>query len=324
MRRGVEEHGDMVGRQPVVAELLAQPRRMRRDGLQHHVEVVYAAGEGARDRAALPRRRDGLQVDARLAAQFVDDPLAHDGQRLPGELGIEGGDVCRGPAAESRELRLRSPADTPNVGEIDEREPFPARLVAGEVADPAQLRRGLGDLVGQLRQRLRRPDADAGGNARPRRHRRAQVAPELLAVLRRHGRHVEEALVDAVDLDVRRESFVHRVHPAAHVPVKRVVAAEDAHALSLYQVADQEHRRAHLDAERLRLRGPGDRAAVVVRQDDDGLSLELWIKDPLAGAVEAVAVDERERLGHRLRRRTVLVTTPKISMSASGPGSYAG
>jgi hypothetical protein len=50
--------------------------------------------------------------------------------------------------------------------------------------------------------------------------------------------------------------------------------------------------RAHAHAEFLGLVGPGDDAAVVVAEHDDGLLPEIRAKEPFARAIEAVTVDD--------------------------------
>jgi hypothetical protein len=49
---------------------------------------------------------------------------------------------------------------------------------------------------------------------------------------------------------------------------------------------------AHPDAKRLGLVGASDDTAVIVGEDDNRLTVELGVKDPLTGGVEVVAIDE--------------------------------
>ncbi len=88
--------------------------------------------------------------------KLMDDALADHRQALPGELGIERGNVGGGPTSEGGELGLARAADAPDVLEIHQWQPFPPSLLARQVADAAQVRCTLCDLVGQLGQALRR------------------------------------------------------------------------------------------------------------------------------------------------------------------------
>ncbi len=45
MRRCVEEDRDMIRRQTMMTQLLAEPRRMGGDGFLHHVQALDAARE---------------------------------------------------------------------------------------------------------------------------------------------------------------------------------------------------------------------------------------------------------------------------------------
>lgn len=121
VRRCVEEDRDMIRRQTMMTQLLAQPRRMGGNGLLHHVQALNAARKTSRDGAALPGWRHALQVDARRSPKLMDDALTDDSQALPGELGIEPGDVGGGPTPEGGELGLARAADAPDILEIDQR-----------------------------------------------------------------------------------------------------------------------------------------------------------------------------------------------------------
>lgn len=147
-------------------------------------------------------------------------------------------------------------------------------------------------MVSQLRQRLRGPDPDASRDLGPPQHRGAQVAGELHPRPLRDVGEIEEALVDRVDLDSRREPRVNVVVARRQVAVERVVRRENPHAARPAQRPDAKPRVAHPDAKRLRLGGPRDGAAVVVRQHRHRHGLQSRVEHPLARTVEGVAVDE--------------------------------
>ena len=56
-----------------------------------------------------------------------------------------------------------------------------------------------------------------------------------------------------------------------------------------------EQRRAHGDAEPLRLRRTGDDAAVIIGEYDNRAVRQVWVEDALARDVEIVAIGNAER-----------------------------
>ena len=65
--------------------------------------------------------------------------------------------------------------------------------------------------------------------------------------------------------------------------------------MALDPVADFEHRLAHPDVQRLSFFASRDRAAIVVRQDDDGHVVQARIEQPLGAHIEIGNVDDRPR-----------------------------
>ena len=74
---------------------------------------------------------------------------------------------------------------------------------------------------------------------------------------RSHAFQAQERFVDAVDLHGRRVLAEDLHDPPAHVAIQRIVAAEHLHGVLLEVLPPLEGRRAHRDAQRLRLRGYG-------------------------------------------------------------------
>ena len=91
-------------------------------------------------------------------------------------------------------------------------------------------------------------------------------------------------------------------HAPRHVAVERVIRAEDGDAM-LFQFGPlQVIGIAHFEAERFGFVREGDDAAVIVRQHHDRTAFEARLEHALAGAIEAVAIDESEnRLRHASR-----------------------
>ena len=107
-------------------------------------------------------------------------------------------------------------------------------------------------------------------------------------------RQIDEALVDAVDLNLAGEFFDRRDDAALHVTVERVVRAQHPDAMTIEPIADQVDGIAHFDAQRLCLVRPGDGASVVVASDHDGDANQAVVERSLAADVIVVAVDEAD------------------------------
>ena len=73
----------------------------------------------------------------------------------------------------------------------------------------------------------------------------------------------------------------------------------------------------HFYPERLSLVGAGNDAAVVVGQHDDSPAPQLRLEYPLAGRIEVVAVDQRNRGRHGYSMRIACLTTPQTSSPVS-------
>ncbi len=83
------------------------------------------------------------------------------------------------------------------------------------------------------------------------------------------------------------------------------------------QRAHFEQRHRHRHTQRLRFFAARDNAAIVIRQHDNGLIVQMGLKQSFATGVEVVAIDESINWFHGLRNEWItLVATPKISRSA--------
>ena len=110
----------------------------------------------------------------------------------------------------------------------------------------------------------------------------------------RHAAQIQKALIDGVDLDRRGELLQHPAHALREVAIERHVAREDRDMVLGYKVANLEERITHLNAECFCFVRSRNGAAVVARENNDGLALQVGTKDPLAGGEEVVAVGQGE------------------------------
>lgn len=200
--------------------------------------------------------------------------------------------------------------------------------LVGQVAQVVERRVRLGESVRELGERVRRPNPEAGRNARPAQHGRAHVAGEFEPVPWAHVGQVEEGLVNGVALDLWRVLAVDRVHAGRHVTAERVVGREHPDAVGSAEFS-------HLEVGRpSRSRAPQPRRCGRWRsrrclQHDNGNASKPGVEDPLAGAVEVVPVRQGVGAGrhHRWAGRRRLIdpdTTPHTSTVTSGGQRKAG
>jgi hypothetical protein len=221
----------------------------------------------------------------------VHDAQAHHAQVLL-HPGVAGGPQVpgRADAVVAQELGVL-PADAPHVVYGCRHQRVEHFEVAVEHKHPVAL---LGYLVGQLGQRFGGAHANRYRDARPLLHRGPQVPAEAFQFAGRKDRKVEERLVDAVHLHVRRQ-FGQRVHyPGREVAVEFVVGGKHPDVVLVHQCFELEVGGSHRDAQRLGFLRAGNHAAVVVAQHDHGLAVEPRVEDPFAGAVKVVAVNQGE------------------------------
>ena len=151
----------------------------------------------------------------------------------------------------------------------------PFEPVAGQRAEIAHAAAGeqavfFREGVGELREHLRRTDADAAREAEQAQHRLAGGPGVRTDLLRRQRRQVQKTFVHRGHLLRRGETREHAHHPRGHVGVEFEVRGERDDTGAFGKPAHLEPRHGHADADGLRLGGPGDDTPVVVREHDDG------------------------------------------------------
>ena len=287
VRHGEDDHlqGDRV--------LRAELRDSALGEVSHLLTELLKAGdlltETPRHADGLPRFDHVLQRDAGDAFQLLPGPVAGQVEEHP-DRGLGKARVVPGGLhAHGFEPAHHPPADTPDIlrGEVPEDLLDVLRPV--HVAAALQFGIALAELGGDLRQGLRGSDAHGHGDG--------GLPPafpgDLLGVLVEihvHAVKVQERLVDRVDLDGSGVVPQYLLHPSRHVAVQREIPRKDVDMVLLHDIPDLEEGITHLDAERLGFVAPRDRAAVVVREHDDRLPVQLRTENPFARGEEIVAV----------------------------------
>lgn len=151
--------------------------------------------------------------------------------------------------------------------------------------------------IGELRHGLCRPDTDTDWYPDVPAHGRPHLGgmgdhPAAKA------RQVHKRLVDRVDFRARREVGNGRGHAPADVAVEGIIRREQPNAMLSGLVLEVMSRFAHADPKGFRFRASGNGAAIVVAQDDNGLTFEFRIKKPLAGDIKVIAINQGDGFGH--------------------------
>lgn len=299
---GADEGHELAGLAVLFAQFFGGAAGEFGDGFDQVIEFGHGLTEGSCAGDLLFVGRNVVEREAGGAVEFAhglgqdDGPAALHGDRV----GV--GQVEGGADADLVELDGQSAAHAPDLAHVGGGQQF---LVCGAVqigplADLGEFGGvaagfalgAFGDVVGQLGQGLGGGDADAVRDADPFLDARADLAGAQREVAG-DAVQVDKAFVDAVDLLPVAQACGQAHHAVAHVAVQLKVGREGDEAGLLFQVADLEEGRAHLDAQGLGFVAAGDGAAVVVGQDHDRAAVQAGLKDALAARVEVVAVEER-------------------------------
>ena len=239
-----------------------------------------------------------LEVEAGHAAQLEHHALDDDAEGPADDLGVSVAQFQRRRDADGPHALGEPSGDAPEVGQLHAAQRLFLGLAGQQHADAAGRGVALGRPVRDLGQRLGRGDADRYGDPRPLQHCRPEEARVRLEPVL-EAAEAEEGLVDRVDLQLAAEVRQDAHHPRRQVAVEGVVRATHHDAAAGVAVLHEVPGVAHDDPEGLGLVRAGDDAPVVVRQDHDRHAAQGGLEEPLAGGVEVVAVDERDRAGHR-------------------------
>ncbi|MNS84818.1 hypothetical protein D3C72_1186560 [compost metagenome] len=329
-RAGTNEQRHMAAAHPFCPELLGRPLHVARQSLVHGADLRDALAEApAADDLLL-----GLGLLLKLGTgdppQLLHGALDHHAIAAAQALGVGGDQVGHRLDALRLQLGRQPPANAPYLVHRGDRHQPGAALFITQINDATGCRPLLGCVVGELGQGLGRCNADSDGEAGPLLHPFADLAAISHQVASPAIAQLDKRLVDAVDLHRRGHSLQNAHHTARHVTVEGVVGAEPYPTHGLEELADLEVGHAHLDTERLGFRRTGYHATVVVGEHYDGPPLQIRPKQPLAGGVEVVHIDQCNGavFVHGVGIRcTTPVTTPKISSSCPSlkwMGRYAG
>ena len=225
--------------------------------------------------------------------------------------------------AERRQTRGQPARHAPQIGQLHRGQLGIDRRFVHQQKHAAGRRVLLGAAVRDLGERLGRRDADRDRNPGPLQHGPAQLAGMAFQPALETA-ETEKGLIDRVDFEIGREAGDGAHHARAHIAVERVIARPHDHALGIDALSADVPGLAHRDAKRLGFVRARDHAAVIVRQHDDRPAAQPRLKDALAGGVEVIAIDERDRGRHGLSMRIDLVTTPQTSKARSAVTSISG
>ncbi len=126
---------------------------------------------------------------------------------------------------------------------------------------------------------------------------------EGVKLMRRDRAQIEKGLVRGVDLHfvVIVTVAVLVIHQgsqgfhdaAAHVAVEMIVGRKYGDAVFFDDRSGLEIRDCHADPKFPGLVATGDDAAIIIAEHDDGFIPEIGAKDPFAGAIKTITIDDR-------------------------------
>ena len=290
---GADEHHDGRGDEPVLAQFLRGAGRMRGDGFGELEGVRDRTTEGTRHQHALPRAGVFDDIMAGDATQLEREAFADHAGDAPDEPGVGLGEIDRGQDTVGAQAGREAGADAPDVFRFDASQEGGATFDGSRHDDHAAARLvGLGALIGQLAEDLRRGHPQRDRDAGPLQDIGPDAQPQGLGIIIRHVGETQEGFVDRIDLEVTRLLSEGGHHALGEIAVDGEVGREDADAVRFAGPTHLEIGRAHRDAQRLGFGRTRDHAAVVVREHHDRHADERRIEGALARGVEVVAVGE--------------------------------
>ena len=109
-----------------------------------------------------------------------------------------------------------------------------------------------------------------------------------------HTSQIQKRLIYGIYFHSRHILLKHPAHPLRHITVKGHVSRKDSHIILFHDVSDLEERVAHLYAQSLCLIASSYGTTVIIRQNNDRLSLQIRAENPLTGSKEIIAVCKSE------------------------------
>ena len=79
-----------------------------------------------------------------------------------------------------------------------------------------------------------------------------------------------------------------------HIPVKGHISRKHRHIVLLHDMPDLEERVAHLYAQSLCFIASRNGTTIIIRKNNDRLSLQIRAENPLAGSEEIIAIGKGE------------------------------
>ena len=200
------------------------------------------------------------------------------------------GEVEGCPATQCLQLDGIASANAPNILDGTPLQGFLTLVVvvyhAAMVIDLILLRQ----LRGNLRQRLGGCQTDADGHSYFALYAFVKMLAPLLQLVECYAVQIQKALVDGV-AEIRGSLLSDDAHyPTRQFAIQLVVRREHGNLLIRELLSQLKVRRTFFHTQGLRLVAPCHHTAVVVRQHDDRLTLQVWSEDALAGNVAVIEV----------------------------------
>ncbi len=275
----------------LLPELFCRARGVEHHCLLHVLQMRDALTEGTRVHYLLLRRRRIFERQAGLAVQLSHGALGDNVKVLPYHADVAVGQLQGRDDAQLVHAHADATPDSPDVADVGELQQLPLPAPVGQVHHAVGLRPLLGRVVGELGQRLARPEAHADDESCFLPDARTHLLPERLQRNQAaNPGNVQKALIDGIDFLPRRHLSQYGHHARRHVTVQLVVGAEHVHAVLAEEALVLKQRGGHFNPHPLRLRRTRDDAAVIVGYHDDGAAAQVGPEHGFAGGVKVVGI----------------------------------
>ena len=295
---GVEEDRHRARGEAVLAELPGGSFDVVRDRGRDGVRVLRRFAEAARAADLKGLRGREFQRDAHAAQELFPRFRPHDAEAAPHRTSGKLNEFERRVGPHRPQPLRRAGAHAPNFLHGGRGQGL---LAAGigqfePVHDAPEGGVRLGEVIAQLRERLRGRDPDAGGHEEPLPKPGAKRLTEFGRFFGRQAEvgQVRKDLVDRVALNGRHHLLHHVDAAVRNGLVELVVRRPHRHAVFVEKVPHLEVGDAALQTQLLRFLRERDDVPVVVGKHDDGLSSQRGVEDLLAARVERVDVDVKD------------------------------
>ena len=289
---GIGEHHHFRRYRLLLAQLACHGRSEVGNLLLQLLHLIYLGRETARNAYRLLCLKSVFKFQARDASQFFPCSDTTNAKHHPHNAFRQLRKLICCIDTPCFQFRSSATPDTPNIFYRKLAQHLFNVLRAMHVATASQFRILLAEFRGYLGKRLGRSDAHRN---RDRSHLPTLCGDALrirIKVYIFHPPEIQECLIDGIDLNAGSKLFQHPTNPLRHITIEGHISGEHCHIVPPDNISYLEKRCTHLYTQGLGFVAPGNGTAVIVRQNNDGFSLQIGTKYPLARSKKVVTIGQ--------------------------------